>query len=390
MPRGTPRAYPRRKTALTTRPVPVSEADERFDPYVLRQRLGKGSSCSVYAAEHSSSGEAVAIKVLHRKLLGDPTDTRRLMEEAEAITRLRHPSIVGVFDVGRSTTGRPYVVLELLVGQTLSARVASGPLPEERILTYSIQLASALDVAHRAGIVHRDLKPENIYIVEDRDAPFGERVKLFDFGIAKREASVFRTATGIVIGTPAYMAPEQVRGTRDLDGRTDIYGLGVVMYVMATGMLPFGGATTDELLVEQVQCAPVPPIDLGRVSPVLSAIIERCLAKRPADRFARMSDLAEALTEIAAKRGIPRGPSARWPSRRVLAAVAVAVVAAVVISVLVTRAMLATRSADPADVPPAVTPTVEPPPPPAPPAPEVHPPKRGKPASTRHRAANAP
>ena len=350
VPRGRPRAYPRRKTALTTRPVAVCAADESFEPYVLGERLGKGSSCSVHAAEHSESGEAVAIKVLHRKLLGDPTDTRRLMEEAEAIARLRHPSIVGVFDVGRSTTGRPYVVLERLVGQTLSERVASGPLPEDQIITYSIQLASALDVAHRAGIVHRDLKPENIYIVADRKAPFGERVKLFDFGIAKRAASVFRTATGVVIGTPAYMAPEQVRGARQLDGRTDIYGLGVVMYVMATGMLPFGGATTDELLVEQVQCSPVPPIDLGRVSPGLSAIIERCLAKRPADRFARMRDLADALTDLAPKRSIPRAPRARWPSRRVvLTSVAVSIV--FVIALLVARATLATSSASRAPVP---------------------------------------
>ncbi|HEX8111529.1 MAG TPA: serine/threonine-protein kinase, partial [Kofleriaceae bacterium] len=295
-----------RTAERTTRPPGGSRLRERFGLYTLHERLGAGGTCAVFAAEHPVLRGPFAIKILRRKLLGDSTITRRMLDEASMIARLDHPGIVEVYDFGCSTAGRPFVVLERLVGEPLSRRLERGPLPEDRLVLFSGQLASALDAAHRNGIVHRDLKPDNIYIVPDPASPCGERIKLLDFGIAKFRASTCVTGPGIVLGTPGYMAPEQARGTRQLDGRADIYALGVVMYVMATGAPPFTGTNTGEILAAHEYCEPVPPAELAYITPELSAIIQRCLAKRPEHRYPGVRDISDALAGVEPRRrGVP-------------------------------------------------------------------------------------
>ena len=291
-----------------TRPLRVPGLLECFGVYTVREWLGEGGSCAVFAAEHPGLRVPLAVKVLHRKLVSDPSTARRMIDEASMIATLNHPGIVEVYDHGYSTDGRPFVVLERLVGESLSDRLRRGRLSEDRIVIFAQQLADALDAAHRSGIVHRDLKPSNIYLVPDPVSPCGERIKILDFGIAKSSASTSVTGTGIVLGTPAYMAPEQARGTRRLDGRADIYALGVVMYVMATGALPFTGANTGEILAAHEYCVPVPPAELVDISPELSAIIQRCLAKRRSRRYPAMCDVSAALAGLEARRAAAQSP----------------------------------------------------------------------------------
>ncbi len=252
---------------------------------------------TVYAGEHRTLKRPVAIKVLHPHLVDD-TMARRMLEEAHTIAALHHPGIVEVIDVGMTVDGRTFMVMERLVGETLSQRLARGRLAEARAVVFARQLASALAVAHAAGVIHRDLKPDNVFIVADPDVAGGERVKVLDFGIAKR-ASAHRekTRTGIVLGTPEYMAPEQ-SADRDVDDRADVYALGIVIYRMVAGALPFAGADTNELFAEHAFCAPPPVTSLAPVSAKLAQIVERCLAKRPLDRFASMAALGGALGRL--------------------------------------------------------------------------------------------
>jgi serine/threonine protein kinase len=332
-------------TALQlTRPLRVPGQCECFGLYTVREWIGEGGSCAVFAAKHPALRGSLALKVLHRKLVGDPTTARRMIDEASMIARLQHPGIVEVYDHGYSTDGRPFVVLERLVGESLKDRLRRGRLPEDHIVIFTRQLAEALDAAHRSGIVHRDLKPSNIYLVADPASPCGERIKILDFGIAKSTAWTGVTGPGIVLGTPAYMAPEQARGRRRLDGRADIYALGVVMYVMATGALPFTGADTGEILAAHAYCEPVPPTELADVTPELSAIIQRCLAKRRSRRYPAMRDLSAALAGVAARRGALSPPTVPLPVPRLPAvpvpppwrlALAVATVIALVIALAI-------------------------------------------------------
>jgi eukaryotic-like serine/threonine-protein kinase len=296
-----------------TRPLRVTGLLECFGVYTVGEWIGEGGSCAVFAAEHPGFSVPLAVKVLHRKLVDDPATARRMIDEATMISKLNHPGIVEVYDHGYSTDGRPFVVLERLVGESLSDRLRRGQLAEDHIVIFAQQLADALDAAHRSGIVHRDLKPSNIYLVPDPVSPCGERIKILDFGIAKSSASTNVTGTGIVLGTPAYMAPEQARGMRRLDGRADIYALGVVMYVMATGALPFTGADTGEILAAHEYCVPVPPAELADITPELSAIIQRCLAKRPSRRYPAMCDVSAALAALEAQRADVQSPSTMPP-----------------------------------------------------------------------------
>jgi serine/threonine protein kinase len=262
--------------------------------YRLGQQIGEGATGAIFDGEFGPLRRPVAIKILHEHLVGD-SSARRMLAEARMLSRLDHPGIVKVFDVGE-VQGRAFIVMERLAGESLWSRIARQQLSEERIVSFARQLASALEAAHALGIVHRDLKPENVFIVRDPDVPGGERVKLIDFGIAKQEwEHGERTATGVVLGTPTYMAPEQ--WDREVDPRADIYSLGVVIYVMATCELPFIG-NTNELLAEHAYCAPPRAAERGFVSSWLSSIIDRCLAKRPKDRFPTMAALASALRAL--------------------------------------------------------------------------------------------
>jgi serine/threonine-protein kinase len=269
---------------------------ETLGRYRVLEPIGSGGMSTVYAGEHTTLRRPVAIKILHQRLVADSVMARRMIGEAFTIAGLHHPGIVGVLDVGVSGDGRAYVVMERLIGETLNTRLRRGRLAESKVLVFGRQIASALAATHAAGVIHRDLKPENLYVVPDPDVPGGERVKVLDFGIALRDHDGReRTLTGVVLGTPSYMAPEQVDGSATADPRSDVFALGVVMYQMVTGVLPFTGANTEQMLVEQAFCAPTPAASLAPVSHALSTIIDKCLAKRPVDRFATMTDLAAEL-----------------------------------------------------------------------------------------------
>jgi serine/threonine protein kinase len=276
-------------------------AGEVLGRYRVLEPIGTGGMASVYAGEHMILHHRVAIKVLHPASLDDPVAEARFLNEARVISAIHHPSIVELFDLGRCPDGRPYVVMELLRGETLRARIERGPIDAMDALQLARQMASALGAAHAHHIIHRDIKPDNVFLVKDSEVWGGERVKVLDFGVAKHAAAApgqDLTRTGVIVGTPAYMSPEQCLG-EEIDARSDIYSLGVVMFQMVTGQLPFLSPSTGELLAEHLYLAPPPAHEVNpAIDRSISSVIARCLAKERDERFASMEELARALIEL--------------------------------------------------------------------------------------------
>jgi serine/threonine-protein kinase len=274
----------------------------RLGEYEVTGKLGEGGMGVVYAGRQPVIEKKVAIKVLSAGCLSRPELVHRFVEEARAVNRIGHPNIVDIFSFGALPDGRQYFVMELLAGESLAARLARGPATVEELRAWTAQIGKALIAAHEAGIVHRDLKPENIWL----SSRHGETsVKLLDFGIAKlldAEAGSV-TVTGMMMGTPMYMAPEQAMG-REVDPRTDIYSLGVVLYEACTGVLPFQGATATAIALQHVQATPDPPSRHRPLPPALDAVILRCLAKGPENRPETVRELVReveaALQDVAA------------------------------------------------------------------------------------------
>jgi hypothetical protein len=262
--------------------------------YELRQVLGRGGFATVHAAFDRSLKRDVAVKLLHPELAGDPAVRERFRREAEAVARVRHPHIIPIYAVGE-VEGLAWYVMPLVAGESLRARLERvGRLSVTDARRILLEATSALAAAHGAGIVHRDVKPDNI-LLDGADA----RVLVTDFGIAKALAPGpdRLTQTGVAIGTPQYMSPEQASG-EPVDQRSDVYALGVVAYQMLTGELPFSAPTVAALLVKQmVEVAP--PVTRRRPDcPAdLAAAVARCLAKEPAQRWASADHLRRALTE---------------------------------------------------------------------------------------------
>ena len=259
--------------------------------YVLGRELGRGGMGVVYAATHRVLGHRAAIKLLLPDTSHHPAKIERFFNEARAATAIDHPGILRVLDVGIHD-GRAFIVMEYLDGTSLAARIANGPMPIRTTILFATQIAEALAAAHEARIVHRDLKPDNVFVTT------AERIKLLDFGIAKlvgRDLAV-QTASGAVVGTPAYMAPEQCEGSRDVDHRADLYALGCVMYAMLTGAPPFVAAGTGALIGMHLHVEP-PPLAVRRptASPELASIVACLLAKTPSDRFASARAVVRAL-----------------------------------------------------------------------------------------------
>jgi formylglycine-generating enzyme required for sulfatase activity/tRNA A-37 threonylcarbamoyl transferase component Bud32 len=285
--------------------------------YRVLEQIGTGGMGVVYVAQHELIGKRAAVKVLLPELSRDAAVVRRFFNEARAATQVRHPGIVEVFDFGHAADGSAYIVMELLQGETLSARVRrQGRLPLPTTIRLVQQVAGALGAAHAAGIVHRDLKPENIFIVRDPDVTGGERAKVLDFGIAKlagdMSAEELKTRTGAVIGTPRYMAPEQCRGAREVDHRADLYALGCIFYEMLCGRPPFVDKGIGDLFAAHMFMPPQPPSTLEpSISPGLEAVILGLLAKTPEQRFPSAAVFLQALEQ--ALMGGPM-PAARAPS----------------------------------------------------------------------------
>jgi eukaryotic-like serine/threonine-protein kinase len=266
------------------------------DRYRLIRKVGEGAMGEVYEAEHLHLQRRVAVKLLQRKISSDPEVRARFQREARSTTGLGHPNVVDTIDFGFAADGQPFLVMEWLDGENLDARISRGLLDVTTALDIAQQACAGLAAAHARGIVHRDLKPANLFLTRDhRNALL---VKVLDFGIAKlRLHETKLTATGVLIGTPSYMAPEQAEGSA-VDARTDVYALGVILYEMLIGAVPFDGDTPLSVLHQHTSRPP--PSLLARaperaISEQLDAIVMRCLAKRPDDRFATMHELAAAI-----------------------------------------------------------------------------------------------
>jgi tRNA A-37 threonylcarbamoyl transferase component Bud32 len=279
--------------------------------YRLLAPIAQGGMASVFRAEHVRLGRQVAVKLISRDLLAHAEAVQRFQREAQTVARLRHPNVVEVSDFGRSADGQHYLVMELIEGEDLRQVIErEGPLPLPRVREILRQIVLALDYAHAEGVIHRDLKSANIMLVRVPDS--GERVKLLDFGISKGPESSAGglTAVGTVLGTPEYISPEQISG-KPVDPRTDLYSLGVILYEMLTGALPFRG-NTAEVLSAHLLSPPAPPRERRPEIPVaVEAVVLRALAKTPEERFSAARALGEAF-EIACGEPAPANqPEAR-------------------------------------------------------------------------------
>jgi serine/threonine-protein kinase len=251
---------------------------------------------AVYLGEHMLIGRRAAIKVLHPERSAQRESVERFFNEARATSAVEDPGIVQIYDFGVTAQGTAYLVMEYLDGEPLSVRLRRrGTLSSNDAVRITRQIASSLAAAHAAGIVHRDLKPENLFMVRDGEALGGERPKILDFGIAKlgdERRDRYHTRTGAVMGTPAYMSPEQCNDTGKIDQRTDIYSLGCVLFHLLTGRPPFDLEGVGTIIAAHLrEPAPAPSTVTPRVPDILDPLVARCLAKRPEDRFATMSEL---------------------------------------------------------------------------------------------------
>jgi len=321
-----------------------SRVGEHLGSYELLAPLGAGGMGEVYRARDVRLGRIVAIKILAPTVAHDAEFRRRFAREARTISQLSHPHICALYDIGQQppSAGRgpvvDYLVLEYLEGETLAERLARGPLPLPTALQVAIQIASALDTAHRAGVVHRDLKPGNVFLV--RSASNTVTAKLLDFGVAKTPAAstgeatgTDLTATGMILGTVQYMAPEQLEG-READTRSDIFSFGAALYEMLTGRKAFEGGSRAGVMAAILERDPVPIATLQpEIPPLLTRIVDTCLAKNPDDRCQTMRDLAHELTWVRdgdAARTSPREANADRSRRGIRWWVAAATISAVI------------------------------------------------------------
>jgi eukaryotic-like serine/threonine-protein kinase len=280
----------------------VDGGDRIADKYLVEQRLGSGGMGVVVAARHIELGQPVAIKLLYRR--GEAA-AARFLREARICARLTSDHIPRVFDIGRLDNGAPYIVMERLVGEDLGRLVARGPVPVADAVRYLLDACAALAEAHAAGIVHRDLKPANLFLTARPDGR--PLIKVLDFGISKNTgadddggADVGLTSTGTMLGSPLYMSPEQIRARKDVDARTDIWSLGVILYELVTGRQPFRAPTLAAAAVTIAVDAPTPPSQLRPELPRgLDAIVSCCLEKEPGARYPSVEVLAAALRPFA-------------------------------------------------------------------------------------------
>ena len=346
-------------TITTTDPLLGSDA---IEPYVIDAFLGEGTTGRVYRAHHKHLPDRrYAIKVLHADMASVPMMRLRFAKEAEAASGLDHPNVVTVHDVGRSRHGLMYIAMELVEGTSLASIVDRGPMSATRAVALARGICAGLAHAHEHGLIHRDLKPENILIV---DGPDGEIARIADFGIAiSADPSEARlTATGYSVGTPAYVAPEQSIAGRGFDHRVDLYSLGVTLYEMLTGCLPFDGGAMEQILVKVSHRAPpmserAPEV---YVPPWLQRVVSRLVERNPEARYPTAREVLAALTPTSTaedRLATMDLPVSRWRGRRWPVA-ALAIAGAVAIAGVVWAS--SSRSTAPAHVPPAPAITVAP------------------------------
>jgi serine/threonine protein kinase len=272
--------------------------------YRATQKLGRGGMASVYRAIDIETEQTVAVKILRAAKPRLKGLKERFINEVRIASLVKHPNIVELLDWGETEGGRVFLVMEYLEGEELKRLLRRRHhLRWQEAAPILLQICSAIETAHRAHIVHRDLKPENV-LLQQRDG-FQHFVKVLDFGLAKALADVLEhkglTKTGMVMGTPSILAPEQIEGG-DIDARTDIYALGVIMYRMLCGTLPFRHPNIVKLMYMQLNRPPVPPRQVNPQAPIppdAEAIVLKALAKKPDDRFSSMQELAEHIAQVA-------------------------------------------------------------------------------------------
>ncbi|HWO14532.1 MAG TPA: serine/threonine-protein kinase, partial [Polyangiaceae bacterium] len=269
------------------------------DKYRVERRLGEGAMGVVFAARHLGLDEMVAIKFVRPEVQDVDGALARFAREAKLAARIHSEHVTKVFDVGVLEPFGPFMVMEYLEGSSLAELLeAEGPLPPTRLVGYLLQACEALAAAHAAGVIHQDVKPENLFVVRRAGV---EVLRLLDFGIAQvlpsAPAEAAAGASSIVLGTPLYMAPEQLRPSGGIDARADIWALGVVSYELLSGRMPFAGESLPEICTAILDAEPRP---LGvTCSAALRDVVMRCLAKDPAQRFGSVAELAAALMPIA-------------------------------------------------------------------------------------------
>jgi len=281
--------------------VPEARVGTIVDKYSLVRLLGKGGMGAVYEARHATLSRRFAIKFLLPSAATNADAMRRFENEAKAAGGLEHPNLVAVTDLGRDGQGAPYLVMEYLPGEDCARLLGrSGPLAPARAANIVLQACRGLAIAHRAGIIHRDLKPANLFITDAGDG--SDLIKVLDFGIAKLKSAdaTSATGTGETFGTAHYMSPEQARGASDVDARTDVWSLGVVLYELLTARRPFDGGTFLHVVYQILSTQPA-RIEAARADlpPALIAIIEKAMAKEPGARFQSVMALGEALAPLA-------------------------------------------------------------------------------------------
>jgi|CZLA01.1.fsa_nt_gi Tol biopolymer transport system component len=306
----------------------------KLGPYEIIAPLGAGGMGEVYRARDTRLGRDVALKILPDSFAREADRLRRFEQEARAVAALNHPNILAIHDIGQHE-GSPFLVSELIEGESLRAALDGGAVPQRKTIEYGVQIAHGLAAAHEKGIVHRDLKPENIFVTKDG------RIKILDFGLAKLAQKAgaepdevtltsSHTAAGLVLGTASYMAPEQVRGEA-ADPRTDIFAFGAVLYEMLSGVRAFRRDTAAETMTAVLKDDPPELSDPGRlVSPALERIVRRCLEKNPEQRFQSARDLSFALSALSGTETSSVARAAAAPRRAPLLprlAVALALVA---------------------------------------------------------------
>ena len=321
--------------------MPLSSGT-KLGPYEIQSTIGAGGMGEVCRARDTRLNRDVALKILPESFSRDPDRLRRFEQETQAVAALNHPNILAIYDVGHYE-GSPFLVSELLEGESLRAVLDRGLLPPRKVIDYAVQIAKGLSAAHDKGIVHRDLKPDNLFICRDG------RVKILDFGLAKLAAKqdaepdgptmTSHTAAGVVMGTVSYMAPEQVRG-ETVDARTDMFSFGAVLFEMVSGHRAFHRDTAAETMTAILKDDAPEIADLPTpVAPALERIIRRCLEKSPDHRFQSAKDLAFALEALSQLSGSKTGAQAAIqaaapnPSRKLTFAAAALLFAAAMLFV---------------------------------------------------------
>ena len=312
---------------MVSRPgLPPENLGRVLGTYRLVGLLGEGGMGNIYIGAHTRLDRYVAIKILRPELARRHENIARFFDEARSINGLAHPNIIESIDMVDDPVDGAYCVLELLRGPSLKQRLADGALPAGVAIHIAVQIADALSAVHAQGIVHRDLKPENLILIERDDDP--HVVKLIDFGVAQMSNA---SSDGAPYGTAAYMAPEQAAGER-VDGRADIYALGVLLFEMVTGLHPFPSATDHEYTIRHAH-DDVPRVSAYArvtISPLLDRIVETCLAKQPDHRFATAAEVVSALHAIHSdERERARGRKWAWAAAAVVVAAAAGVAALV-------------------------------------------------------------